>query len=148
MNSKHNLPSDRESLFRFNIREIPETPQGKNVLQIAVQTRIKLFYRPAGLTGTAADAPQQLQWHVVPNPDGAGVALKVSNPTSFHVTFSDITLGSVKENVTLEMVAPKSDAIYPLKDIKTLPGSALPVTFRTINDFGAVTKEVSVEAAL
>ncbi|ELX9910851.1 TPA: fimbria/pilus periplasmic chaperone, partial [Escherichia coli] len=41
------LPQDRESLFYFNLREIPPRSEKANVLQIALQTKIKLFYRPA-----------------------------------------------------------------------------------------------------
>ncbi len=43
------LPTDRESLFS-NLREIPPVPEGSEghaILQVAVQSRIKLFWRPA-----------------------------------------------------------------------------------------------------
>jgi len=43
------LPQDRESLFYFNLREIPPRSNKPNTLQIALQTRIKLFYRPAAI---------------------------------------------------------------------------------------------------
>ncbi len=38
-----NLPADRESLFYFNLREIPPVSGKPNTLQIALQTRVKLF---------------------------------------------------------------------------------------------------------
>ena len=44
------LPQDRESLFYFNLREIPPRSTKPNVLQIALQTRIKLFYRPEAIS--------------------------------------------------------------------------------------------------
>ncbi|WP_227550703.1 fimbria/pilus periplasmic chaperone, partial [Klebsiella quasipneumoniae] len=34
------LPADRESLFYFNVREIPPKSNKANTLQIALQTRI------------------------------------------------------------------------------------------------------------
>lgn len=43
------LPQDQESLFYFNLREIPPRSDKSNTLQIALQTRIKLFYRPDAL---------------------------------------------------------------------------------------------------
>ncbi|MCP0803000.1 fimbria/pilus periplasmic chaperone, partial [Salmonella enterica subsp. enterica serovar Kentucky] len=43
------LPQDRESLFFYNVREIPPKSDAPNTLQIALQTRIKLFYRPVSL---------------------------------------------------------------------------------------------------
>ncbi|STJ19807.1 periplasmic pilus exported chaperone [Escherichia coli] len=45
----HTLPSDRESLFYYNVREIPPKSGKANTLQIALQTRIKLFWRPKAL---------------------------------------------------------------------------------------------------
>lgn len=38
------LPADRESMFYFNVREIPPKSDKPNTLQIALQTRIKLFW--------------------------------------------------------------------------------------------------------
>lgn len=45
----HKLPADRESIFYFNVREIPPKSNKANTLQIALQTRIKLFWRPKAL---------------------------------------------------------------------------------------------------
>lgn len=49
-----NLPKDRESVFWINVLDIPPVPDGdgssyQNYLQVALRTRIKLFYRPSGL---------------------------------------------------------------------------------------------------
>lgn len=57
------LPQDRESVFYFNLREIPPKSKKSNVLQIALQTKIKLFYRPESLyvTKTDLDHPWQEQ---------------------------------------------------------------------------------------
>lgn len=46
------LAKDKESLFYLNILDIPpidETVQDKNMMQIAIRSRIKLFYRPQNL---------------------------------------------------------------------------------------------------
>ena len=67
------LPANKESVFWFNILEIPpkaEGPVEMNVLQMAFRSRIKIFYRPDGLPGSPSDAPQQVQWKVIA--DGAG----------------------------------------------------------------------------
>ena len=46
----NSLPTDRESLFYFNAQEIPQADsQQTNVLNIAIRTRIKFFYRPSQL---------------------------------------------------------------------------------------------------
>lgn len=43
------LPADRESLFYYNVREIPPKAEQQNVMQIAMQSRLKLFWRPKAI---------------------------------------------------------------------------------------------------
>jgi len=49
------LPQDRETVYYFNLREIPPRSDKANTLQIALQTRIKLFYRPQAITPSQQD---------------------------------------------------------------------------------------------
>lgn len=61
------LPKDRESVFWFNVLEVPPKPDAakaanQSLLQLAFRTRIKLFYRPEGLSGISSDAPLALKW--------------------------------------------------------------------------------------
>lgn len=53
------LPADRESVFYFNVREIPPKSNKPNTLQIALQTRIKLFWRPKALENVSMKNPWQ-----------------------------------------------------------------------------------------
>ncbi|WP_238131890.1 fimbrial biogenesis chaperone [Vibrio cincinnatiensis] len=60
------LPKDRESVFWVNILDIPPLPQttsqeGGNYLQVALRTRIKLFYRPKGLLLSKSFMNENLQ---------------------------------------------------------------------------------------
>ena len=43
------LPQDRESIFYFNVREVPPKSERPNVMQLALHTKIKLFYRPKAI---------------------------------------------------------------------------------------------------
>lgn len=47
--SLNNLPQDRETLFYYNVREIPPRTKEQNVMQIAMQSRLKLFWRPKAI---------------------------------------------------------------------------------------------------
>jgi fimbrial chaperone protein len=145
MRTSQSVPTDRESMFGLNVKEIPATPREKNVLQIAVHTRIKLFYRPASLPGSAVDAPQKLDWHLESGADGKGNTLSIHNPTPYYVTFATLHAGrEPAENVDIEYVAPFSDAKQPLD--KQGNRSPLDITFSTINDFGAIVGPVTVRA--
>jgi fimbrial chaperone protein len=51
--TNNQLPQDRESLFWMNVKAIPSMDKSKlsdNTLQLAIISRIKLYYRPAKLT--------------------------------------------------------------------------------------------------
>ncbi|HEI2923263.1 TPA: fimbria/pilus periplasmic chaperone, partial [Escherichia coli] len=100
------LPQDRESLFYFSLREIPPKSDKANVLQIALQTKIKLFYRPESIK---AKPNAVWQDQLVLNKTSGGY--RIDNPTPYYVTVIGIG-GSEKQAREGEfdavMLAPKS----------------------------------------
>ncbi len=136
------LPIDRESLFWLNVLEIPPKPVAKpgeeqNTLQFAVRSRLKLFFRPANLSGDAPNAPQQVSWSVVV--DGAGYALEAHNPTPYYITFSQLSLNVDKTTYALGsgMVAPMSALRLPIENLDDAPAASASLDYTTIDDFGA-----------
>ncbi|EDD5837613.1 fimbria/pilus periplasmic chaperone [Salmonella enterica subsp. enterica serovar Enteritidis] len=77
------LPADRESLFYFNVREIPPAPEdkSKNILQLATQSQLKLFLRPAALAEEGSAAPEQKL-----EVQQSGRTLTLKNPTPYYIT--------------------------------------------------------------
>ncbi|HHO9843746.1 TPA: fimbria/pilus periplasmic chaperone, partial [Escherichia coli] len=132
------LPSDKESVFWFNVLEVPPKPdaskvENQSLLQLAFRTRIKLFYRPAGLNGNPSEAPLALKWKWAEGKSG----LSVYNPTPYYVSFNNAELiaGGKSNPLNVKMVAPKSEEIF------TISGSGGKATsgkvhFSAINDFG------------
>lgn len=135
---------DRESVFWFNMLEIPPEPEGdvanNPYLQIAVRTRIKIFFRPQGLSGSAESAPRALVWRVKPGADG-NFDLECENPTLFHVSFSKIQVKQGEQVFDKKddslMVAPMSKLVVRMVDLKTMPDSSAEVHFGFISDHGA-----------
>ncbi|WP_142290700.1 fimbrial biogenesis chaperone, partial [Klebsiella pneumoniae] len=128
------LPQDRESLFWFNLLDIPPEPKnGKtdNYLQLAIRSRIKLFYRPAGVAAEKIAAEKALSWALAPTGNG----LRVSNASARYITIDSITLNGQKH--AAGMVAPFSSLEIAPKGValRTLPAK---FSFTTINDYGAV----------
>lgn len=80
------LPQDRESLFYFNVLGVPPKSDEVNVVQLAQQSRLKLFYRPQAL-GEKKDEPER---NLVILHNDQGVTLK--NPTAYYVSL--VALGS------------------------------------------------------
>lgn len=120
---------DRESLFYFNLLDIPPKPKdaaGRNLLQFAVRTRVKLFHRPEGLQGAARDAAAALQW------SADGDALQVRNPSAYHVTLSTLTLADGRK-LDVDMIAPGTEVRLPLPQGTTMPAT---VSFQWLDDYG------------
>lgn len=127
------LPQDRESLFYFNLREIPPRSEKANVLQIALQTRIKLFYRPEAIAVKSSDEATPWQEQLTLSKKGDGYV--VNNPTPYYITL--VGAGASKEaqkNSKFKplMVEPKSSATLGAS-VATL-GAHPVLTY--INDYG------------
>ena len=126
------LPQDRESLFYFNVREIPPKSSKPNTLQLALQTRVKMFYRPAGLEiqrGADNDAQKQLTL------SRQGDGYQLNNPTPYYVTIVSATATEKASNAGSfkpVMVAPKSSIALGAQVAEL--GSHPVLTF--VNDFG------------
>lgn len=120
------LPGDRETLYWFNSQAIPEQDSKKleNVLQLASLSRIKLFVRPSKLEMKPVEAPEHIRF------SRKGGELVVHNPTPYYITLVSFTdSNNVLPNT---MVPPKAS-------LSVKSAGKGNITFRTINDYGAVT---------
>lgn len=142
--TKAPLPADRESLFWFNLLEIPPKagPEAsENLMQFAVRTRIKLIFRPSNLSAAQAlEAPKQLQWTLHAGENGKPSVLRATNPTPYYVNFSSVgaKAGDKEFTGTGGFVAPNSTAEFPLKELAGHGGADMQVVFKTISDLGVV----------
>lgn len=122
------LPQDRETLFYFNVREIPPKSDKSNTMQIALQTKIKLFYRPQALQAKSGAVWQdQLVLNKVPG------GYRIENPTPYYVTVVGLGESEAKAKDPLfkaVMLAPKSE-----QTVKVASSSNSP-RLSYINDFG------------
>lgn len=126
------LPMDRESLFYFNLREIPPRTDKPNSLQIALQTRIKLFYRPKSIAATQHDVDNP--WQEKLTLQRQGDRYQVHNPSPYYVTIADgaSSKGANVSGFEAVMIAPKSSAALNVAASKL--GNAPILTY--INDWG------------
>lgn len=127
------LAQDRETLFYFNLREIPPKANKPNTLQIALQTRIKLFYRPRAIAITREGQANPYQEKLTLTRQGDHYV--VNNPTPYYVT-----LAGARSQVKGESVAGFSPMMIPPRGSAPLGGSAgalghSPV-LTYINDYG------------
>lgn len=123
------LPQDRESLFYLSVREIPPKPDKANVLQLAMQSRIKLFYRPTAIIPKSKSEIWQDQVVF----QKSGNKMTAQNPTPYYITI--ISLSRVKgEKITKFpgiMIAPKSSMEFSVTD-----GGVRDFAMMYVNDYG------------
>jgi len=133
---KNNLPKDKESLFWLNVKAIPSSDaNANNVLLIAINTKIKLIYRPTSLLGKNAEAAyKKLQFNV----DTKQKELIASNPTPYYMNLSKVTYNG-KEIKGAGMIEPYSEVKWKIKSA-TINST---VTWSVINDFGGESPAVS-----
>jgi len=124
------LPQDRESLYYFNLREVPPKSNKPNTMQLALQTRVKLFYRPQGLTIDHNAPAPQLKLTL----KKSGDRYMAVNPTPYYVTLVGAGNSSTHNIDEFEpvMLAPKSE--QTLKPTVAQLGNAPVLTY--INDYG------------
>jgi len=137
------LPQDRESVFWLNILDVPPMPITKeaddaNYMQLAIRSRIKLFYRPKNLPGSAPAAADQVKWELVHNPDG--IALRATNNAVYSVSMDNAVLVAEKKEYTVntEMLLPLSSKTFSIQEVGKLPGGTVQLNYATVNDYGAV----------
>lgn len=134
-----NLPQDRETVYWLNVLEIPPKPkagsdEAENYMQLAVRSRMKLFYRPKGLQGTSDAAADLVTWRIVS--EGNGYTAKCTNDTPFSVSFSDLSFkGAGKQE------SANKGGMCPAKGSGTFPVAGVPdgsgkLAVTVINDYG------------
>ncbi len=134
------LPHDRESVFYFNALEIPAKvagKQGENHLNIALRTRLKLFYRPAGLKSDVIEAAERLKWSV--RRDGADYVVTCVNGSPLHVSFARLVLKQGEHQTSLAggMARPFGDEVFRFVNGASGNGADLTLGLDYITDLGA-----------
>lgn len=137
------LPRDRESVFWINLYEIP--PVSKNMpeqsrLQLAMNTQLKIFYRPKGLSPAPGNVAARLKFRAVQ--EGERWFIECDNPTPWHISFTDIIVrqGNTARHVEREMdmmTAPFSQRRYALTGNIPVTGASH-IQFYYVDDRGAI----------
>ncbi|CAI1217945.1 fimbrial biogenesis chaperone [Serratia fonticola] len=130
------IPQDRESVLWLNLLEIkPKLSNENNHMKFSVRSRLKIFYRPTHLPGSQNQAINDLQWRLIL--DGSKHLLECFNPSSYNVSFSDLSFKGAENKETSKqsgMCPAKEKKAFPLEIEQTNTQGKLILT--TINDYG------------
>lgn len=121
------LPEDRESVYWLNVKSIPSANREKlentNVLQLAVQSRIKIFVRPKKLQLNTVAIEKQLHFK------RSASGIEINNDSPY---FASIT------NITLDGKALEGTMVAPLSTLELTKQAGQKISYQIINDFGGL----------
>lgn len=131
------LPQDHESLFWFNMLDIPPDNleySGKNILTFNVRTRIKLFYRPANLKMQLNKAYSSIKV----NYNRVSKEITLDNPTPYFITITQMDFDSKAQNQNASynqavMLNPYSQQALTNFTVDFLPEK---FSYQIVNDLG------------
>lgn len=134
------LPQDRESVYWFNMLQIPPASQAaadKNAMTVMLRNRVKLFYRPAAI-GKPGNILSGIKVHTLIDPQ-KGSGLQIDNAQPWHASFVAISLRIAGKNYACEpvMVAPFSVHTCWFSHTKQRLQGVGSVKLDAINDQGA-----------
>lgn len=128
------LPQDRESVFYLNVKEVPPVGEQSNRLHLALQSKIKLFYRPSSVASPGKHWDHGLVLYVTQS------GYRIENTTPYYATVISIRedqSSNSSKRFRPVMIAPKaSQEVESDHYIKPI--------LRTINDYGGKPEAVFV----
>lgn len=131
--SVNSLPQDKESVFYFNLREIPPRSSTPNTLQIALQTRIKLFYRPTAVALEKSQAANG-DWVNQVTLQRQGDKFIVNNPTPYFLTLVEAFASAKGQSIPFTPVMASPKAQTPMETSAASLGNNPVLTY--VNDYG------------
>jgi P pilus assembly chaperone PapD len=112
------LASDRESLYWLNLYEIPAIKKDNlthDYVNLAMNTQMKIFYRPKNLQSFTLNELQQKIKHELIS-SGNKVELTLKNPTPYYLNFTNIKVSNAQFSSDIQH---KDDNILPPFSEKT-----------------------------
>lgn len=130
VNEVTRLPQDKESLMYFNILGVPPKSNLENVVEVVIQSRFKLFYRPKGLVKYPDN-----NWQQELKVEKKNNQVYLTNPTPYHVVVININNTPQKvKDFSEVIIKPNGNYVYPLNE-KQKAGNSIAITY--LDDYGA-----------
>lgn len=128
------LAQDRESLFWFNVLDIPPSLENneQNKLNISIRSRVKFFYRPYNLNMSQTEAFKKLDLKYSQHTK----ELTINNPSPYFINFFSIKYTHSNQNKidnSAYMIAPYST----LKINPQISFKLSEIKYGIIDDYGA-----------
>ena len=123
-----NLPQDKESVFYLLTHSTPGNGNPDNALNVAYNSKLKVFYRPKGLSGNMAEAIESLNWTL------KNGVLTAKNDSNFNVSIVTIGLNKNFKQLSGFVIPPRESAEFTVKG--KYP-KEVTVRWAAMDDFGS-----------
>lgn len=123
---QNNLPTDRESMLFFNVIGVPPKTGAENQVNIVIQSKVKLFYRPNGLKQYKDSG-----WLKELMISKTGNNITINNPTPYHAVIFGFGNQNAKGLIENDLVIPP----FSEKTVQIKLGNSPSIYF--IDDYGA-----------
>ncbi|NAW70374.1 fimbria/pilus periplasmic chaperone [Vibrio sp. V26_P1S5P106] len=143
------LPQDRESVFYLNFLVIPpkmDKAQEQNQLLIVLRNRVKLFYRPTTIDGSASKSIAKMSATLTYTKNGDPETVTLLNQSGYFISLSNLHLdfGATRYNFGPVMIAPYDElSINHYLRKESMSGnlasqnSGAVLRYAYVNDYGA-----------
>ncbi|HIF9226739.1 TPA: fimbrial biogenesis chaperone [Photobacterium damselae] len=129
----HISSKNQEKIYYINILEIPPKNKGtnKNIIKVAIKSRLKLLYRPKDITGNIIDSANNIKYKVE---NGKVIFI---NKSDFNIQLTSIFINGNEFKVGILLKSHDNfiwdDVLINYKD---------KIEIKWINDFGAKMKNI------
>lgn len=134
VNINSDLPKDKETLFWLNVQEIPPASKGEgSSLSLAINSRVKLIYRPTSLKNNREDAEKNIKLI------NSGSEACLENTTPYYFAISEVKVNG-KAIVLNSDAKDKLGKFAPFSKVclgKINTGENISIT--AFNDYGVAT---------
>ena len=121
----NNLPDNKESIFWLNVKSVAGVEhKTNNTLQINVNSKIKLIYRPQGLNISMQDAIGKIK--IVKSDRG----VKIINPSPYYINIYSLKLNNTFVDNS-GVIEPFSEQYHNFDNVIHV------VSYQVINDYGS-----------
>ncbi|EFI6737377.1 fimbrial chaperone [Escherichia coli] len=133
MKTDSSLPVERESLFWLNVQEVPPKPDIKegSVLAIAMNSRVKLIYRPSNIKDGRENAEKKLTM------EQKGGITWIKNPTPYYMAIVGVQTNG-KELKLNDQVTKELTQLAPFSCVSLGVSVRGNLKVAAINDWGGV----------
>lgn len=132
------LPQDKESVYWLNILDVPPkgANTGENTLQMAIRSRIKIFFRPVSLNSNGAvEAYKNVKWTLTNDKKLQG---ENASPYFVNISSAEVVIGGKKIETTQgEMLAPGERKVFKSVPFTGITGGHN-IKYTSITDYGGV----------